>query len=103
MEKCTYCVQRINRARYAAEREMRPIKDGEIVPACAQACPARAIVFGNVADEKSEVHVQRTGPRSYQLLAQIGTRPRTTYMAELTNPNPALAKPSAGEPKEHGA
>jgi molybdopterin-containing oxidoreductase family iron-sulfur binding subunit len=103
MEKCTYCVQRINRARYAAERDERPIKDGEIVPACAQACPARVIVFGNIADEKSAVRALRDDARSYQLLAQLGTRPRTTYMAELTNPNPALAKAGTGEPKEHGA
>jgi molybdopterin-containing oxidoreductase family iron-sulfur binding subunit len=103
MEKCTYCVQRINRARYAAEREERPIKDGEIVPACAQACPARAITFGNVADGQSAVSVQRTGARSYQLLASLGTRPRTTYLAELTNPNPALPKAAGGEAKEHGA
>jgi molybdopterin-containing oxidoreductase family iron-sulfur binding subunit len=103
MEKCSYCVQRINRARYAAEREERPIKDGDIVPACAQACPARAIVFGNVGDEKSAVYALRNDARSYQLLAELGTRPRTTYLAELTNPNPVLAKPGAGEPKEHGA
>jgi molybdopterin-containing oxidoreductase family iron-sulfur binding subunit len=101
MEKCTYCVQRINRARYAAEREERPIRDGEIVPACAQACPARAITFGNIGDEKSEVLKWRTDKRAYGLLTELGTRPRTTYLAEMTNPN-AAAEPdskarSAGE------
>jgi Fe-S-cluster-containing dehydrogenase component len=73
------------------------------VPACAQACPARAITFGNIGDEKAEVLKWRTDKRSYALLAELGTRPRTTYLAELTNPNPALAKPGSAEPKEHGA
>jgi MoCo/4Fe-4S cofactor protein with predicted Tat translocation signal len=90
MEKCSYCVQRINRARYSAEKENRPIKDGEIVTACQQACPAQAIVFGNVSDPTSRVSKAKAEPRNYGLLTELGTRPRTTYLASLTNPNPAL-------------
>ncbi|HTO86267.1 MAG TPA: TAT-variant-translocated molybdopterin oxidoreductase [Thermoanaerobaculia bacterium] len=90
MEKCTYCVQRINRARITAERENRPIRDGEIVTACQQACPARAIVFGNLDDPGSLVAKARAEKRQYGLLAELGTRPRTTYLASISNPNPAL-------------
>jgi molybdopterin-containing oxidoreductase family iron-sulfur binding subunit len=96
MEKCTYCVQRINRARYAAEKEDRPIRDGEILTACQQACPAEAITFGNVADPSSRVAKKKAEKRNYGLLAELGTRPRTTYLAALSNPNAALA---AGEPE----
>jgi MoCo/4Fe-4S cofactor protein with predicted Tat translocation signal len=98
MEKCSYCVQRINRARYAAEKEDRPIRDGEIRTACQQACPAEAIVFGNILDSESRVAKLRSEKRMYGLLAELGTRPRTTYLATLSNPNPALAgRPGAGE------
>jgi len=90
MEKCSYCVQRINRARYAAEKENRPIKDGEIVTACQQACPAEAITFGNVSDPESRVSKAKAEPRNYGLLTELGTRPRTTYLASLSNPNPTL-------------
>jgi MoCo/4Fe-4S cofactor protein with predicted Tat translocation signal len=90
MEKCTYCVQRINRARITAERENRPIRDGEIVTACQQACPAEAIVFGNLDDTGSLVAKARAEKRQYGLLAELGTRPRTTYLASISNPNPAL-------------
>ncbi len=98
MEKCSYCVQRINRARYAAEKENRPIRDGEIVTACQQACPAQAITFGNVSDPEARVSKAKADPRNYGLLTELGTRPRTSYLAALSNPNPALpATKNAGE------
>ncbi len=105
MEKCSYCVQRINRARYSAEKENRPIRDGEIRTACEQACPARAITFGNIDDPASRVSKARAEKRGYGLLAELGTRPRTSYLASLSNPLPALApapKPAEGD-EDHGA
>jgi molybdopterin-containing oxidoreductase family iron-sulfur binding subunit len=101
MEKCSYCVQRINRARYAAEKANRPIRDGEIVTACQQACPAQAIVFGNVSDPESRVSRAKAEKRNYGLLTELGTRPRTTYLACLSNPNPAL--PGTREPEHEGS
>jgi molybdopterin-containing oxidoreductase family iron-sulfur binding subunit len=91
MEKCTYCVQRIERARARAKLEDRPIRDGEIVTACQQACPAEAIVFGNINDPDSRVTKLKADSRNYALLAELNTRPRTTYLAGVTNPNPELA------------
>ncbi|HVE12469.1 MAG TPA: 4Fe-4S dicluster domain-containing protein, partial [Elusimicrobiota bacterium] len=81
MEKCTYCVQRIQGVRVAAEKEGRPIADGEVITACQAACPSRAIVFGDLRDPKSAVLALRKSPRSYGLLSELGTRPRTTYLA----------------------
>lgn len=95
MEKCSYCVQRINRARLEAEKQNRPIRDGEIVTACQQACPAQAIVFGNINDPGSRVAKAKAEKRDYHLLGTLGTRPRTTYLASLSNPNPALADAAA--------
>lgn len=91
MEKCTYCVQRINFARREAAIEQRTVADGEILTACQAACPTRAIIFGDTNNEKSLVAQLKQHPLNYGMLADLGTRPRTTYLAEVRNPNPALA------------
>jgi Fe-S-cluster-containing dehydrogenase component len=96
MEKCTYCVQRITQRRIdeetAAVRENRDFKieDGSLQTACQQSCPADAIVFGNINDPKSRVAKLKEHDRNYGLLADLNTRPRTTYLAEIRNPNPEL-------------
>ena len=91
MEKCTYCVQRINVSRITAEKEDRPIRDGEIVTACQAVCPTEAIVFGNINDPTSRVARLKADERNYALLGELNTRPRTTYLAAVRNPNPELA------------
>jgi molybdopterin-containing oxidoreductase family iron-sulfur binding subunit len=90
MEKCTYCVQRIEAARIEAEIENRAIRDGEVIPACAQACPTDAIIFGDGNDRESRVAKHRNLPQNYFLLGELGTQPRTSYLASLRNPNPAV-------------
>jgi MoCo/4Fe-4S cofactor protein with predicted Tat translocation signal len=97
MEKCTYCVQRINAARIEAQKENRMIRDGEVVTACQAACPTGAIVFGDINNPSSRVSAMKATPLHYGLLTELNTRPRTTYLARLRNPHPDLA---AGE--EHG-
>jgi MoCo/4Fe-4S cofactor protein with predicted Tat translocation signal len=88
MEKCTYCVQRIRHAEVGAQSAGRPIRDGEVLTACQAACPAGAIVFGDINDPKSTVKRWKDSPLHYALLADLNTEPRTTYLASLRNPNP---------------
>jgi MoCo/4Fe-4S cofactor protein with predicted Tat translocation signal len=92
MEKCTYCVQRISRARIEAEKAGRPIRDGEIVTACQAACPAQAIVFGDINDPDSRVSRLKADPRNYGLLAELNTQPRTTHLAAVRNLNTEIGE-----------
>ena len=100
MEKCTYCVQRISSARIRSKIEGREIKDGEVVTACQSACPTQAITFGNIADPHSAVAKTKLHPLNYGMLSELNTRPRTSYLAAVKNPNPALANAKTAA-KEH--
>ena len=93
MEKCTYCVQRIQNVKIQAKNDGRPIADGEIQSACMQTCPTKAIRFGDLNDEASGVGRLHGDHRAYSLLAELNIKPRTAYLARLTNPNPNLASP----------
>ncbi|QDV53604.1 TAT-variant-translocated molybdopterin oxidoreductase [Gimesia fumaroli] len=101
MEKCTYCVQRIKAVQIEAKNDQRPIEDGEIVTACQQACSAKAIEFGDLTKENSKVAQAHANPRSYTALSELNIKPRTAYLARITNPHPSLAKP-ASEGHGHG-
>jgi len=106
MEKCTYCVQRINEVRIASSKEQRPIEDGEIQTACQQVCPAEAITFGDINDPASAVAKAKADSRNYALLEELNTQPRTTYLARVLNPNPEMPSPPAAEGEHddsHGA
>ena len=87
MEKCTYCVQRINQARIKGKKEGKPIRDNDITTACQQACPTQAIIFGDINDPQSEVARLKESPLNYGILTELNTRPRTTFLAALKNPN----------------
>jgi Fe-S-cluster-containing dehydrogenase component len=91
MEKCTYCVQRITHARVRSEEEGRKVMDGEIRTACQQACPTQAITFGDINDHQSRVADLKQQKHNYTLLAELNTRPRTTYLYKFKNPNPEMA------------
>lgn len=106
MEKCTYCVQRIEQGKAGAKLASAgspnyTLSDGQVVPACAQACPSQAIVFGDLADDTSRVSRQKHDARRFDLLAELGTKPRTSYLTRLRNPNPRIT--AIGREKDHGA
>ena len=92
MEKCTFCIQRIQNARQKAKVEGRGVKDGDIVPACAGACPAGAIVFGDLNDPDSRVAKMSKTGRAYHMLEELGIKPSVAYLADIRNP-------AAGEEK----
>jgi len=90
MEKCSYCVQRVNAARQEAEKGNRRIKDGDVITACQAACPGEAIVFGDINDPASRVTARKAQPANYGLLTELNTVPRTTYLPTVKNPNPEM-------------
>jgi MoCo/4Fe-4S cofactor protein with predicted Tat translocation signal len=91
MEKCTYCVQRIQAAKIDAKMAERPLADGDVRTACQQTCPTHAIVFGDLRDPAAEVNERKASSRNYELLAELGNKPRTSYLARIRNPHPDLA------------
>lgn len=101
MEKCTYCVQRISRAKVDAKQDGRPLADGDVVTACQQACPAEAIRFGDTTDAASGVSQAKASPRNYNLLDDLHTKPRTTYLAKLRHPNREIT-PAPPPAEDHG-
>ena len=102
MEKCTFCVQRVNAARIEAEKDGRSIRDGEVTTACQSACPTQAIVFGDLNDTQSQVYRTQRSSLNYALLEELNTHPRTTYQAAIRNPNPQLADHLRSNTTHHG-
>jgi len=105
MEKCTFCVQRIHQGKAEARREERELKDGDITPACAQACPTNAITFGDLNDSASEVAKSHANPRSYELLGELNLDTRNRFLARIRNPHPSLASleaPAGAPAGAHG-
>jgi molybdopterin-containing oxidoreductase family iron-sulfur binding subunit len=100
MEKCTFCVQRIQNVKIKAKNAKRPVKDGEIKTACEQACPTGAIVFGDLNDKTSKVAAGQRVPRAYELLQELNNRPRVNYLARISNPHPELSTRD-GHSSEH--
>ena len=90
MEKCTYCTQRITRTKIDAKLAGRELRDGDVKTACQQACPASAIEFGDIRNPSSRVVAAKADARNYALLGELNTKPRTTYLAKVRNPNPEL-------------
>jgi Fe-S-cluster-containing dehydrogenase component len=101
MEKCTYCVQRIQEVKIVTKNAGQPIVDGMITPACAQACPTTAITFGDLNDTTSAVARAHNSDRAYKLLAEVNTKPRTAYLARIKNPNPELVSETVHEHNHH--
>jgi MoCo/4Fe-4S cofactor protein with predicted Tat translocation signal len=97
MEKCTYCTQRISKARIQANNEDRQIRDGDVVTACQGACPMEAIVFGDINDPVSEVSLAKASPLNYTMLEELQTKPRTSYLAKVSNPHPLLGPGRLGD------
>lgn len=102
MEKCTYCVQRINSARIEAKKEQREIRDGEVITACQQACPTQTIFFGDINNPNSVVSRLKREPHDYGVLSELNTRPRTTHLAKIRNPNPELKSAAEAAPRVRG-
>ena len=101
MEKCTFCIQRINEVKFKAKNEGVPIPDGAIQPACQQTCPADAIVFGDVNDPESKIARLVESPRSYSVLGELNVRPNVNYLARVVNPNPAVPRVEDGSDEDH--
>jgi molybdopterin-containing oxidoreductase family iron-sulfur binding subunit len=103
IEKCTYCVQRIEEAKIGARRDGRAMAPDEIKTACQQTCPADAIVFGDLNNPKAQVTRLQRSERGYALLAVLGTHPRTTHLGKIRNPSPTLHPKKGTEQKHEGS